>query len=133
MIIHNELYLLLINSVQLIVVSVCTPLHTTTVSSRSDMAGNVSVAFVVNELSELITVDTKSGWSSSLSSIPLNFKLVTETPNESIVQVRIFNPLSGLSTAQLILMISPGSACVPSTSSVLQYCPPDSATEASPK
>ena len=31
-------------------------------------------------------------------------------------------------------MISPGSACVPSPPSVLQYCPPDSVTvEANPK
>ena len=113
--------------------SVCTPLHTTTASSRSDMAENVNVAFVVSNVPlKLLTVDTNPTWSSSLSSIPL--VLVIKTPNESIIQIREFEKPSGLSTAQLILMISPGSACVPSPPSVLQYCPPDSATvEASPK
>ena len=104
------------------------PLHSTTVSSRSDMAGNVSVAFVVRCVwSKLLTVDTKSP---SVALSPL--RLLKST--EEIVQVSKFTALSGLSTAQLILMISPGSACVPSPPSVLQYCPPDSATvEASPK
>ena len=52
------MYLLLINSVQPLVMSISKPLHTTTAPSRSDMAGNVSVAFVVsNVLSKLFTVD----------------------------------------------------------------------------
>ena len=103
----------MISSVQLLVVSNI-PVYTTTVSSRSDTAGNLSVAFVVrNVLSKLLTVDTNSP---SLASSPLN-------STEEIVQIRIFNRLSGLSTSQLILMISPGSACVPPPPSVLQYCP----------
>ena len=56
------MYLLSINSVHSLVILACTPLHTTTASSRSDTAGNVSVAFVVsNVLLKLFTVDTNSG------------------------------------------------------------------------
>ena len=46
-----------------------------------------------------------------------------------MLQVRRFTSPLGLSTSQLIVIISPGSACVPSPISVLQYCPPNSMTE----
>ena len=92
----------------------------------------LSVALVVaSGLLKLLTVDMKSGWSVSSSLTPL--KLVTCTPNEGIVHTKRLFSVSGLSTAHVILIVVPGTACIVLVSPLsVQYGPPDNNTEQKP-
>ncbi len=113
-------------------VTAATSTQLTTAPSSSDTAGKLNVALVASiVLLKLLTVEMNSSWSTSVLSTPL--VLATRTPNEGISHDKTLSPPSGLSTAHVILIVVPGTACNVFVSPLsVQFGPPDNNTEQKP-